>query len=44
MVHIAIVVMLILNLNKFRQDNVIQKFLDFIVAHKGFIVFNEQVF
>ena len=33
---------LILNLNKFRQDNVIQKFLDFIVAHKGFIVFNEQ--
>ena len=34
--------MLVLNLEKFRQDNVIQVFLDFINLHKGFFVYNEQ--
>lgn len=33
---------LILNLKKFRDNNIIEKFLKFISNHKGFIVFNEQ--
>jgi lipopolysaccharide biosynthesis glycosyltransferase len=34
--------MLMLNLEKFRKDNVVQKFLNFIAEHKGFFVYNEQ--
>lgn len=33
---------LVLNLDKFRRDNIIQVFLDFIVKNDGFFVYNEQ--
>lgn len=33
---------LVLNLKKFREDNVIKTFLAFIVKYKGFFVYNEQ--